>query len=116
MATRAASFLKTNEGVAVVTWEGITENDDGALVSMAAYPNKTVQAIGDFTSSGAITMQGSNDGENWATLTNPRGEDIVLTAATQIEVIVENPLFIRPVATAGSDVQMDVIVVGAPRG
>jgi len=116
MATRAASLHKTNEGVVVVTWEGITENDDGAPVSLAAYPDKTVQAIGDFTSGGAITMQGSNDGTNWATLTNPRGDAIVLTAATQIEVIAENPLFIRPIATAGSGVQMDVIVVGAPRG
>ncbi len=114
MATRAATLVITNDNIPVCTWTGITEADSGAGVIMAKYPDKTVQVTGDFTTSGAITMQGSNDGVNWTSLHTPDGTEIVLTT-TALALIAENPLYIRPTATAGTAVSMTVVVVGAPR-
>ena len=79
---------------------------------MTVWPDKTVQGLGDFTTSGAITMQGSNDGgTTWTTLTNNLGVDLVFTAAG-IGVVLQNPGLIRPNATAGTSVAMDVYVIG----
>ena len=93
-------------------WEGITESDQGDAISVTDYPDKTVQVIGDFTSSGAITMQGSPDGSTWGTLTDVSGNDVVLTDATPV-VIGPNPVYIRPFATAGTGVDMDVYLVAS---
>lgn len=112
MATRSATRTDRNDGITSIIWEGITESDSGAAVIAADLFSKTVQAIGDFDASGAITMQGSNDGTNWFTLTDPTGADVVLTAATMGVIIMENPLYVRPTATAGTSVDMDVYLVG----
>lgn len=114
MATRSGVLVIDHDGVGVVTWSGITEADDGAGVKMARFPDRTVQVVGDFTTAGAITIQGSNDGSTWGTLHDPTGADLLITDSTP-RLIVENPLYIRPLATAGTAVDMDVIVVGAPR-
>jgi len=115
MSTINPTLTIQNDGVMVCTWASITENDTGRGAQMARFPDRTVQAIGDFTTSGAISMEGSNDGTNWGALHDPTGAAIVLTALTQIALIVENPLYVRPRASAGTAVSMTVIVVGAPR-
>jgi hypothetical protein len=114
MATRSATDVLLDDKVRVITWEGITEADDGAAVQVARYPDKSVQVVGDFTSSGAITIEGSNDGTNWGTLHDHVGAELVITDDTP-KLIAENTLYIRPRASAGSSVDMDVIIVGAPR-
>lgn len=114
MATIPATFDKRPDGVVVVLWPAVTEADTGAAVDMARHPDRTVQVTGDFTAGGAITMEGSNDGVTYGTLHDPSGSDLVLTDSTP-KVIAENPLYIRPRATAGAAVSMNVYVVGAPR-
>ncbi len=114
MATRAAVLIITQDNIPVCTWTGITEADEGNEVIMAKYPDKTVQVTGDFTTAGAITIEGSNNGTDWATLTDQAGNDLVLTD-TSIALIAQNPLYIRPRASAGTAVSMTVVVVGAPR-
>lgn len=114
MATREAKLVITQDNIPVCTWTGITENDDGNEVIMAKYPDKTVQVTGDFTTSGAITIEGSNNGTDWATLTDQAGTPLVLTT-TAVALIAQNPLYIRPRATAGTAVSMNVVIVGAPK-
>lgn len=115
MATRSAVRRDREDALTTITWEGITEADSGAAVIAADLIDKTVQTIGDFTTSGAITMQGSNDGTNWFSLTDDGSTAIVMTAATAGHRIHENPLYVRPLATAGTAVDMDVILVGRRR-
>ena len=114
MATINCTMVVQPDNVMVVAWNDITEADTGRGVQMARYPDRTVQVTGDFTTSGSVLIEGSNDGTNYNTLTDPTGATLVFTAAG-IKLIVENPLYIRPRATAGTAVAMDVVIVGAPR-
>lgn len=114
MATIQGKLDVQQDGVAVASWLAVTEADTGSGLALARFPDKTVQVTGDFTTSGAITMQGSNDGSTWATLHDPQGSELVLTDSS-LKLISENPLYIRPTATAGTAVSMNVYVVGSPR-
>jgi len=114
MANRSVTTTIQNDKVGIFTWEGITENDTGLPANTARFPDKSVQVVGDFTTSGAITMEGSNDNVNWGILHDHTGATLVITDSIP-RLIAENTLYIRPRATAGSAVDMDVIVVGAPR-
>lgn len=96
-------------GVAVVSWPALGHDDIGGQAGMAHYPKKSVQASGTF-STGALTMEGSNDGVNWATLHDLKGNAVTFTAAG-IKQISENTRFIRPNANSVIT-QVAVTVVG----
>lgn len=115
MAVRSAVRRDLENNTTTITWEGITEADSGTPVIIPELEDKTVQTIGDFDAAGAITLQGSNDGTNWFSLTDEGTTAIVMTAATAGHRIYENPLYIRPLATAGTAVDMDVIITGVRR-
>lgn len=85
------------KGVTLASWNDLTGTENGDPVSVARWSDKTIQVAGVFTS---ITVQGSNDGSNWATLHDLQGNNLSLTAAG-MEVIAENPLLIR-VASVGA--------------
>ena len=114
MATKTFTQAVNPDGVCITTWASVTEADTGAGAGLARFPDRTVQVIGDFTTSGAITMEGSNDGTNWGTLHDQTGTTLVITDMTP-RLIAENTLQVRPRATAGTAVSMTVIIVGAPR-
>jgi len=114
MSTIAAHLVINPDNTMITSWLAVTENDTGAAVCMARFPDRTVQVTGDFTTSGAITIEGSNDGTNYATLHDPSGAALVLTD-TSVKLIVENPLYLRCRGTAGTSVSMNVYIVGAPR-
>lgn len=92
-------------------WEGFTTNGDvgDSVDTMGGYQDRSVQVLGDFGTSGAITIEGSNDGgTTWATLTDGQGNDLVITAA-KIEAIAEVTHAIRPRLSAGSgSIDLDV--------
>lgn len=114
MATRQGTFIIGEDGVARATWLGITEADTGTDIggALAMYPDRTVQVVGDFTTAGAITIEGSNDGGvTYATLSDPVGNPLVLTDSS-IKLIAQNPHRVRPRATAGTAVSMDVYITG----
>ena len=84
----------------VFTWTGLDSDDSGAAIEIVDYTDRTVAITGTFGSGGSITMQGSNDGTNWFALTDPQGNAVTKTAAA-MELIMEAPLYIRPLVTAG---------------
>jgi hypothetical protein len=99
---------RQGSGRVVITWATMADGDTGAVVKASQYPDKTVQATGDATT---VALQGSNDGTNWFALTDPSGMEIGLAGATfDLAMVRENPLYIRPSCTGGSDT--DVVVVG----
>lgn len=115
MAIKDAVETKNADGTYLVVWENITESDTGASVMLARYPDKTIQVVGDFGSNSAITIEGSNDGNTWGTLHDTFGNDLVLSDSNP-KTILENTVYIRPSATAGSGVDVNVYVVATPRG
>ena len=103
-ATRTDSF-----GYAVLyTWSGLLNGDTGAAVEMPEYGDRTFQVTGTFGTGGTVVLQGSNDGSNWASITDPQGNAISKTAAA-IETAMETPRYIRPNVTAG-DGSTDLVV------
>lgn len=102
-------------GLALATWTGLANGNTGDSISCARWSDKTVQVGGTFGAGGSVTMQGSNDGTNWATLHNAQGNAITATTAT-MELIAENPRYIRPNVTAGDGTTaMSVIILASDR-
>jgi hypothetical protein len=91
----------TNSDMAVLyTWSGLLNTDDGQPVESPPYADRTVQVTGTFGVGGNARIEGSNNGTNWNTLNDPQGTPLNFTAGN-IEVLLENPRFIRPIITAG---------------
>lgn len=109
MATVVGKIDQGHNQTISVTWSAITEADTGGAVDISQYPDRTVQVNGDFTTSGAITIEGSLNGTDYGTLHDFTGLALVLTDAS-VKLIAENPTFIRPRATAGASVSMNVVI------
>lgn len=84
----------------LVVWTGLLNGDTGAPIKFPASAFKSIQFNGTFGAGGTIVLQGSNDGTNYYTLTDPQGNAISKTAAG-LEAIEEICLWIRPSVTAG---------------
>lgn len=108
------SWIKS--GVHKTSWDNLASGDVGAAQSGVGLSDKTVQIIGTLDG-GGITMQGSNDtaAGPFFTLTDPQGNDIILTTSGLGEAIAENPLFIRPTTSGGSG-SLDISVLMVSRG
>jgi hypothetical protein len=85
---------------AVITWSGLLNSDDGAPVDMVAYADRSVQVEGTFGTGGNCRIEGSLDGVNYRTLTDPQGNALDFGTA-KIEALTELVRFIRPRITAG---------------
>lgn len=86
--------------VRLVTWTGLANGDDGAPVEWVDFADRCVQVTGTFGSGGSVTIQGSNDGTNWATMADPQGNALTVTSA-KLEQVLELPRYVRPIVTAG---------------
>ena len=95
----ANTSLDTNKAFAV-TWAGLLNGDTGAPVRMSQYSDKSVQVLGTFGAGGNLRWEGSNDGTNWAVLTDPQGNDLNFATA-KIEAVTEAVAWVRPNVTAG---------------
>jgi hypothetical protein len=82
------------------TWNPLANGDDGAAVQYGAFTDRSIQFAGTFGTGGTVVLEGSNDGTNWQTLTDPQGNVISKTAAS-IEAVTEATRYIRPRVTAG---------------
>lgn len=103
------------KGVVQCTWADLDAGETGVAVDVSRWQERTIQiaaAVGTST----VTIQGSNDGTNWATL-NSKAMDadsaIPLSGlGAGIYSILENPRFIRPVLAAGDTSNIPVILHG----
>lgn len=107
MATRV--YTETNlgiRGVSLITWTGLLNGDDGAPYKAPAHSDKTAQTTGTFGAGGSVSLQGTNapDGAaaSMAVLHRADGAapDAAMADAEPITPL-ENPLWIRPLVTAG---------------
>lgn len=100
MATIPHSRAATGSSVAfVATWPSMAQGDSGDPLPFSQYADKSVQVAGTFGGA-TLRVEGSNDGTNWATLTDPQGNDLLITSA-KIEMVTEATLWVRPVVVSG---------------
>lgn len=102
MATRNATNVTINETgrVRLITWTGLLNTDDGTPAEWVDFADRCIQVTGTFGAGGSLTVEGSNDGVNWAPLADPQGNPMTFTSQ-RIEQALELPRFVRPRVTAG---------------
>jgi hypothetical protein len=95
--TRSIRFGGAN---ALFTWPNLAAGDDGRAVEYSEFADRSVQFSGTFGGA-SVSLQGSNDGVNWHTLTDTLGAPITKTAAS-LCAITEMTRYIRPLVAGGS--------------
>ena len=107
-------FVKTNPQLRVFhfLWTGLGDSDTGTEFSYPGASDKSVQVSGTFDDA-TVVVQGSNQRTPtvWATLHDVNGDALSFTAAG-LEVISENPLWVRVETSGGSgSAAIDVIIL-----
>lgn len=108
-----ATQFGNNAGVSI-TWSGLLQGDNGDLADYSSFINKTFHAFGNFGGSAAtVTIQGSNDGVNWAQLSDVVGNALSLTTSKPIRRTDDIPRYVRPLISGGDGTtNLTVICVG----
>lgn len=105
--TRDATF---GNDVQVITWTPLAKGDTGTPFKNPGWADRSVQITGSFDTA-TITIEGSNDGTTYFTLTDPQTTSISKTSAA-LEQVIENTLWIRPnVAGSGGTTALTVVLV-----
>lgn len=81
--------------VVLYTWNLTSANADGAPIQAPEWADRTWQAQGTWGGA-TLTLQGSNDGSNWFTLSNAAGAAAVTLTASAGVATIELPLYVRP--------------------
>jgi hypothetical protein len=109
--TFPGGYKATDDGsLYLVTWGPFTQADTCAPVTLPQHSDRSCQAVGTFGGA-SVAIQGSNDGVNYAPLDSPNSVVIALTTATQIKAVLENSLWIQPVATGGAGQSISVLIL-----
>lgn len=111
MAAIDPTYTFHGEHTVVATWATVTEAGTFTPVGprFADYSDRSVQIVGTFGGA-TIVLNGSNDGTNYAGLTDPQGNAISKTSAA-IEAISEATLWVNPTHSGGSSESINVILV-----
>lgn len=98
----------------VITWTPLTSaNAVGEAYQEPGYADRSIQVVGTFDSA-TVVLQGSNDGTNWATLTDGLGNAVSFTA-TGLKQVYEITRYVRP-STSGGGGSQSVSVYFVSRG
>lgn len=110
MATPVGSTVYNGNKMVSVTW-ALGNADTGVATSINRWADRTVHVLGTFGGA-TVTVEGSNDGVNFLTLSDTTGAALMFTAAG-MKVILENPIYIRAKTAGGTGSAVTVIVAGA---
>lgn len=98
-------------GTIRVTWGPMANGDTGTAVRAPDHTFKEVQVKGTFGASGNARIEGSLDAETtWATLNDPQGNALDVTAA-KIERVQESTASVRPHITNGDGTTAITVVM-----
>ena len=99
----------------LATWPALNSTDTtGVPFEAPDYSDMTVQISGTF-GAGTLTMQGSNDGTTWFSLTDPQGNAIAKNSAG-MECIEEAPRYVRPSLGSANTTDSINVLLKATRG
>lgn len=109
MATAPLSIVRAKSwGDAwVASWD-LGNADQGAACEMIMASDKSVQIEGTFGGA-TVVLQGSNDGSNWKTLSDPSNTALSFTSAG-LEAVLEHTRYIRPSSSGGTGTAVTVTV------
>lgn len=85
----------------IVTWGPLGAGDEGAPISMIGSSRRTLQVIGSFAGGSKVTIEGSNNGTDWAPLSDIHGNRLVF-AGVGISTVADLTLWIRPRVSTGN--------------
>jgi len=94
------------QGCRRVLWETMGNDDQGTAQLLGRHADGSVQVIGTFGGA-TVTLQGSNDGTNWVTLTDDQGVAITFTTAG-LKMFLPRTWKIRAITAGGSGTDLDV--------
>lgn len=97
------------ESAHLVQWLTIGDADTCTAIEMPGHTVRSAQIAGTFGSA-TVVIQGSNDGTNYVTLTDPQGNAISKSAAA-LEQIEENTRYLKPNSTGGTGSSTNVSVL-----
>lgn len=90
----------------VVEWPNMANGDVGEPIALPQMADRSVQVVGTF-GGGSVTIEGSINGTDYATLTDPQGNDLVISTG-KIEAVTELVRFIRPRVTGDGTTSLNV--------
>jgi hypothetical protein len=98
----AATFTSKTiqRGVYLATWSGLASGEIGEPQSGPKNADRSVQVDGTFGVGGSVSIEGSNDGTNWFTLTDQAGVALSFTTAG-IRSVLQASVYIRPKVAGG---------------
>lgn len=99
----------------LVTWTPLANGDSGSAVSLSEFTDRSAAVTGTFGAGGTLIIEGTIDGTNWFTLTDPQGNNLSFTSA-RLEAISEATVQIRPRVTAGDGTTALTVTMLAHRG
>lgn len=102
----------SNDGsVLTFSWTPLTStNTDGAPIRSTQWADRYFTATGTWGGA-TLSIEGSNDGTNWFTLSNAAGGTAATFTANGGKSIIEIPQFIRPnLSTAGTGASITVLL------
>jgi hypothetical protein len=110
MATINPTSIRRNDDAVSVQWAGIAAGDDcEPYVGFSDYSDRSVQVEGTFGGA-TIDIKGSNDGENFKTLTDPFGSALSLTTGS-LKQVLEYVWKMRPEITGGVTTSLTVTII-----
>lgn len=97
----------------LITWSALATNDTGTPIQAAGLSERSFQVAGTFGGA-TVVLQGSNDGTNWVTLTDPLGVAISFTS-TGLKQVMQVCRYMRPSVSGGAGVAIDCYLVTVGR-
>lgn len=97
---------ESNGNTITALWETMGDADTGTVIAFNEFLDRSVQVTGTFNGV-TVTIQGSNDGVNFATLKDYEGNGLTFTAAG-LRPIAEGVRYLRPITSGGSSTDVDV--------
>lgn len=110
MATISGSTIINANKMAVLLWT-LGNADTGVASDMFRWADRTVQVSGTFGGA-TIVIEGSNDKTTWFTLNDNAGLPLSFTAAG-MKLMLENPIYVRPVSSGGTGTSVAISIAGA---
>lgn len=114
MATVTPTLTKVgdqDDSAILLTWALTTANTDGSLIEWTQWADRCFQAAGTWGGA-TLTIQGSNDGSNWFTLSNAAGAAAATFTADGGKSIIELPRYVRPnLTTPGTGATVSVTLL-----
>jgi hypothetical protein len=117
MATVSFTPDNTHRAGRTIVWAALTTtNADGSALEPLEFADISIQVLGTFGAGGTLLIEGSNEvtPTTWATLNDPQGNALSVTAA-KIEQLLEVPRWIRPRVSAGDGTTSLTVNVWARR-